>query len=496
MPDNVGAESRGSLLTATLRLTAAMAREENTRALLQEGLRLCGQVLDCERSLIIAQGPDGAHQIMDAHPAQAADALFSTTALRLVNEKNEPLLISDTFSDKVLGAQQSIASQAIRSVVCARLDSLQHLFAGTTLFLYCDSHTHRRPLTPADLETFGLLCTLVANLVRKSDLLAEKDAAINALRSRMQHDQFEELVYASESFQRCIKLVQQAGGAEVPLLLIGETGTGKEALARIAHKSSPRRDRPFFAVNCGAIPSNLIESELFGHEKGAFTGAVAAKKGYFEEADGGTLFLDEVGELPQDVQTHFLRVLQEGEIVRVGSTRPIKVNVRIVSATNANLEKAASENAFRKDLYYRLNVFPVQVPALRERGEDALLLANFFLRKYAETYGSAPLKFSRDCEKAILVYHWPGNVREMQNKVQRAVITSTQPTLSRSDLGLQDQGGPAYASLYEAREAVDREMIAHAMSRSQGNLTNAAKILGIDRKSLRILLEKYGIKPE
>jgi len=496
MTQNAGAEPNGGLMTAILRLTAAMAQQENTRALLQEGMRLCGQVLGCERSLIISRAADGAHRIMEADPAQAPDARYSTTALRLVDEKKEPLLISDTFDDAVLGVQQSIASQAIRSVLCARLDPLEHLFADSALYLYCDSRTHRRPLTPADLETFGLLCTLMTGLVRKSDLLAGKDAAIDALKSRMRHEQFEGLVYESESFQRCLKLVQQSAAAEVPLLLIGETGTGKEALARIAHKLSSRRDKPFCAINCGAIPANLIESELFGHEKGAFTGAVAAKKGFFEEADGGTLFLDEVGELPLAVQSRFLRALQEGEVVRVGSAKPVKVDVRIVSATNVDLEKAASDNTFRKDLYYRLSVFPVKVPPLRERGEDALLLANFFLRKYSETYGAARLAFTRDCEKAILVHHWPGNVREMQNRIQRAVITASGPTLSRIDLGLEDKGGPAHTSLYEARESVDREMISSAMSRSQGNLTNAGKILGIDRKSLRILLEKYGMKGE
>ena len=260
------------------------------------------------------------------------------------------------------------------------------------------------------------------------------------------------------------------------------------------HKLSRRAARPFLAVNCGAIPANLIESELFGHEKGAFTGAVAMKKGYFEEASGGTLFLDEIGELPLAAQTHFLRVLQEGEIVRVGSTKPIKVDVRIVSATNVHLDAAVQENRFRKDLFYRLNVLPVKVPSIREREDDSLLLARFFLKQYGETYGTADLHFSRDAEKAILMYAWPGNVREIQNRVQRAVITASSAAITSEQIGLDKTAAPAYSSLYQAREAVDREMIAGALKKAPGNLTNAAKILDIDRKSLRLLLEKYGIE--
>jgi DNA-binding NtrC family response regulator len=232
----------------------------------------------------------------------------------------------------------------------------------------------------------------------------------------------------------------------------------------------------------------------FGHEKGAFTGAVSAKKGYFEEANGGTLFLDEVGELPPPAQSHFLRVLQEGEVVRVGSTKPLKVNVRIVSATNVDLETAVAENRFRKDLYFRLNEFPVKVPSIREREEDALLLARYFLKQYGETYNSKTLKFSREAEKAILMYDWPGNVRDIQNRVQRAVITGSDTLITVDDLGLDAGTASSYSSLHAAREAVDREMIAIAMKKAPGNLTNTAKILDIDRKSLRLLLEKYGIE--
>jgi two-component system NtrC family response regulator len=198
--------------------------------------------------------------------------------------------------------------------------------------------------------------------------------------------------------------------------------------------------------------------------------------------------------LPLEVQTRFLRALQEGEIMRVGSAKTIKVDVRIVAATNVDLEQAAAEGRFRKDLFYRLSVLMVQIPPLRERGEDALLLARYFLRQFARDLGARDMKLSREAEKAVLVYDWPGNIRELQNKIQRAVITASGPMIRAGDLGLQDPEPATSPTLREAREQLDREMIASALERSPGNLTNAAKILGIDRKSLRILLEKYGIE--
>jgi transcriptional regulator with PAS, ATPase and Fis domain len=481
------------LVTTALRLTAAMAGEDTVAALMQQGLALCIKVLGSERSLLIAQNADGSREVLHHSGGEDKNSPYSTTALRLVQEKDEPLLISDTVGYKDLAAQQSISSQEIRSVLCARLDSARALYLNRRVFLYCDSHTNRHPFSYDDLEKFRLLSALMASLVRKSELLADQEARIEELKGRVQERQYEDLVFGSASFEKCLLLVKQGAATGVPMLLIGETGTGKESLARIIHKLSPRKTGPFLAVNCGAIPASLIESELFGHEKGAFTGAVAAKKGYFEEASGGTLFLDEVGELPLPVQTHFLRALQEGEIVRVGSAKPIKVDVRIVSATNVNLETAVAENRFRKDLYYRLNVLNVKIPPIRDREEDALLLARFFLRHYCELYGHAVAHFSRDAEKAILMHNWPGNVRELQNCIQRVAITTAGETISRADLGLELPDNPEVSSLRDAREAVDREMIDKALKRCPGNLTNAAKLLGIDRKSLRLLLEKYGI---
>jgi transcriptional regulator with GAF, ATPase, and Fis domain len=487
-------EPSEQLITTALRLTASMADQENVITLIDQGLSLCFKVLESERGLLIAEDSDGNREIIGHAGIGDRGERYSSTALRLVREKHEPLLISDTVSDIALSTQESINTQDIRSVLCGRLDIPDKLFAGKTVYLYCDSHTNRHPLTSEDLEKFRLLSSLMASLVRKSELLAEQEARIEELKGLVSQKQFEDLIFGSKSFEKCLAMVKQGAATEVRVLLFGETGTGKESLARIVHKLSRRANRPFLAVNCGSIPPNLIESELFGHEKGAFTGAVSAKKGYFEEADGGTLFLDEVGELPPAAQSHFLRVLQEGEVVRVGSTKPVKVNVRIVAATNVDLETAVAENRFRKDLFFRLNEFPVKVPSIREREEDGLLLARYFLKQFGETYGNKTLKFSREAEKSILMYSWPGNVRDIQNRVQRAVITGSGNVIGSDDLGIAMLDTSALTPLYAAREAVDREMIAIAMKKAPGNLTNAAKILDIDRKSLRLLLEKYGIE--
>ena len=482
------------LLTTALSLTASMADQQETRGLLRQGLSLCIKVLGCERGMIIAMREGGLHQTIE-RAGEGCDRPYSNTALRLAGSKNEPLLISDTVEDAALGIQESIQSQDIRSVLCGKLDIAQTLSENRSAYLYCDSHTNRHPLTPQDLERFRLLSRLMARLVATAEALADKEAQIEHLKGQVRERQYEDLVFGSSSFEKCLSLVKQSAVADVPVLLMGETGTGKESLAKVVHKLSKRKSGPFLAVNCGAIPATLIESELFGHEKGAFTGAVGAKKGYFEEASGGTLFLDEIGELPLAAQTHFLRVLQEGEVLRVGATRPIKVDVRIVSATNIDLDKAVAENRFRKDLLYRLNVVTVSVPPIRERDDDALLLTRFFLSYYAQSFGHAPLHLSRDAEKAILIHDWPGNVREIQNRVQRAVITSQDSTVGTVELNLlEKKDSPGYASLHEARESVDREMISFALKKSPGNLTNAAKLLDIDRKSLRLLLEKYGIE--
>ena len=476
-----------------LALCAALAQHDDTTALLRSGLDLGVRLLDCERGMLVARLPDERIRVLEQTAATDNAIPCSSTALRLAGSKGEPLLISDTVGDETLGVQASIQGHDIRSILCARLPVADAANDNEEVYLYLDSRIDRHPFSREHLELFRELIALMAALVRKSQLLSSSEDALEELRARVSQQQSDDLVFSSPAFARSLELVRQAAPTAVPVLLLGETGTGKEVLAQTVHRLGPSPQGPFLAVNCGAIPPALIESQLFGHVKGAFTGAVAEHRGYFESADGGTLFLDEIGELPLDMQTRLLRVLQEGEITRVGATQPVAVQVRIVSATNVDLEAAVAKGTFRADLLYRINVITVPVPPVRERGGDALLLATHFLSRYAATYGKKGVRFSREAQKALAVYEWPGNIREIQNRVQRAVITALSPLLTPTDLGISPPDKTRGTTLYEAREALDREMITDALTRSPGNLTNAARILGIDRKSLRILLEKYSM---
>ena len=244
---------------------------------------------------------------------------------------------------------------------------------------------------------------------------------------------FEEIIFRCQSFKKVLESVEQVAGTDATVLILGETGTGKELLARAIHNISTLRDRPLVKVDCTSLPANLIESELFGHEKGAFTGALTSRTGRFELADGGTVFLDEIGELPLELQAKLLRVLQEGEFERLGSSKTIKVDVRVIAATNRDLKEAVMKGDFRKDLYYRLNVFPVKCPPLRERGEDLPLLVEHFLRKYRTKIGKKIEGISSKVIGALQAHDWPGNIRELENVVERAIITSRGPQLELGD---------------------------------------------------------------
>jgi two-component system NtrC family response regulator len=278
------------------------------------------------------------------------------------------------------------------------------------------------------------------------------------------------------------------------VLIVGESGTGKELVARAVHQESPRREGPFIAINCGAIPENLLESELFGHEKGSFTGAHVQRKGRIELAQGGTLFLDEIGELPLSLQVKMLRFLQEQRIERVGGRESIAVDTRIVAATNMNLTEALELGTFRKDLFYRLSVVPLQVPPLREREEDSVFLAQAFVLKYRDQLNARVVGLSEEARAAIRAYPWPGNVRELENRIKRAVVMAHGTTLQPADLELSDAPAPAaYLTLREARSQFEKNLIRQALTRTNGNVTRAAEELGISRQALHESMHKYGL---
>ena len=313
---------------------------------------------------------------------------------------------------------------------------------------------------------------------------------------------FEEIVGTHAAMQKLFRLTEQVARTTATVLITGESGTGKELIARAIHRQGPRRDRPFVAVNPAAVAESLIESELFGHEKGAFTGAYQRKLGKFELAQGGTLFLDEIGTLKAELQAKLLRVLQEREIERVGGTRPVKIDVRVIAATNVDVKQAVARGAFREDLYYRLNVVPIEVPPLRERIEDLPLLVEHFVRQYGQQFGKRVQGLSREALGALSLYRWPGNVRELQNVVERCVVLADGPRIELNDLPL-DVLIPDHRirvrkanrlPLKDATEAFEHQIVLRVLERVKGNTSEAARILGVHRNSLNRLLERWGLK--
>ena len=305
----------------------------------------------------------------------------------------------------------------------------------------------------------------------------------------------------SPSMTSVFERIRQASETDYPVLITGASGTGKEMVARALHSLGSRAQEPFVIINCGAIPENLLESELFGHEKGAFTGAVGRKPGKFEQAHKGTVFLDEIGELPLALQVKILRFLQEGTIERVGGIKTVTVDVRIIAATNINLEDAVSAGSFREDLFYRLNVIPIHIPGLKERAEDIMMLAHKIMSEEINALGRGHVSFSPAAIAALTDYHWPGNVRELQNRIRRALGTNPGRVIDPVDLGLEDkqpimQGQEKLLTLKQAREEAETQAIRNALALTGNNISRAAKLLEISRPTLHDLLKKHGISTD
>jgi two-component system NtrC family response regulator len=306
---------------------------------------------------------------------------------------------------------------------------------------------------------------------------------------------YHRLVGESDAMKKVYLLIQRVAGTDVNVLVLGENGTGKELVANAIHEAGPRREQPFVPINSGAIPENLLESELFGHERGSFTDAYRTKEGKFELADRGTLFLDEIGEVPLHLQVKLLRFLQDHKVERIGGRDPIRVDARVIAATNRDLKAMIAEGRFREDLFYRLGVITIHVPPLRERGDDLRLLAEYFLEFYSRQHKRKLKGFTQAALRAILAYPWPGNVRELENLVQRAVILGVDAYLRPEDLGLESAGGTAepLPTLQAARDEAESRLLVDALTRNAGNVTRAARDIDISRPTLHDLLKKHGL---
>jgi two-component system NtrC family response regulator len=340
---------------------------------------------------------------------------------------------------------------------------------------------------PIDMDELRLV-------LQRCVYLAELEQEYRALQHSARADSFESMLGASPQIQAVFDFIRKVAPTSAPVLILGETGAGKEMVAQALHRLSAQKSGPFVAINCNTIPENLLESELFGHEKGAFTGAQALRKGHIESAAGGTLFLDEIGELPAPVQVKLLRFLQEKCFQRVGGRQEIQSDARIVAATNRNLQESAASGKFREDLYFRLAVVVVKVPPLRERGDDIVMIAKAFLRSYGIEETKPGLTFAPDALRALSLHRWPGNVRELQNRVRRAVIMADGKRVTAGHVELTDVlSALPPQTLKDARESVERDMVQDALRRHRGKVTSAALDLGISRPTLYELMEKLGI---
>jgi two-component system NtrC family response regulator len=341
---------------------------------------------------------------------------------------------------------------------------------------------------PVDMDELKLV-------LQRCIYVAELEQEHRALQQTRRTESFEDMIGASAQMQAVFNLVRKVAPTTAPVLILGESGTGKEMVAQALHRRGPQKNGPFIAINCNAIPENLLESELFGYEKGAFTGAQTQRKGHIESASGGTLFLDEIGDLPPSVQVKLLRYLQEKRFQRVGGRQEIQSDARVIAATNLNLQDSVAKGTFREDLYFRLAVVVIRTPPLRDRGNDVSLLAAEFLRRYAAQHGKSGLTFTPDAARAIASHGWPGNVRELQNRVQRALIMAEGRRVTAGDLELVDAAGAMPGqTLREAREAVEKALVESALRRHSGRISSAAVELGVSRPTLYELMEKLGIE--
>ncbi len=332
----------------------------------------------------------------------------------------------------------------------------------------------------------------IAHLIRNA--IGHRRAAQESLRLRETLAEVippVELVGNSAPMRKVLEAIETVAPTDATVLITGESGTGKELVARALHRLSPRRFHPFVVIHCGALPETLLESELFGHEKGAFTGAQYRKKGKFEIADGGTVFLDEIGDISLKTQTDLLRVLQDHQITRVGSTQPIRVDFRCLAATNRNLEQLIAEGSFRPDLYYRLNVFRIELPPLRQRPDDIPLLVEHFVRKFSQQMNKHIVRVAPEAMALLQAHPWPGNVRELENAVERAMVVAQEPELRAQDFTLKLQGSEREP---QTLEEVERAHILKVLEECGGNQTRAAQILDIDRVTLHNKLKRYGWK--
>jgi transcriptional regulator with GAF, ATPase, and Fis domain len=415
-----------------------------------------------------------------------AEGSISDSIVRQTIHSGRPIIVSDALADTTFGQSESVIAMKLSSVMCAPLVSQGEVIGA----LYVGNDKVKHLFERTQLELLGIFASQASLILQNAMLLNALRADKEKLQSELKDKRFGEIIGSCPSMMEVFRKLSKVATTDISVLITGETGTGKELIAKEVHRRSPRAEAPFIVINCGAIPENLIESELFGHVKGAFTGAVVNRPGKFQAADKGTLFLDEIGELPLNLQVKLLRALQERVVFRVGDTKPEKVDIRVIAATNRNLEEEIRAGNFREDLYYRLNVVNLWLPPLRDRGDDVMIIAKTLLSKYAEELGSSVKGFSPAALAAIRKFNWPGNIRQLENRIKKALVLCDQTLLSPEDLDLGAGGETGIMPLEKAKEEFQRRYVLEALERNNGNRTQTARDLGVDPRTIFRYLEK------
>jgi transcriptional regulator with GAF, ATPase, and Fis domain len=416
---------------------------------------------------------------------------ISDSIVRKVIDTGRPVIVSDALSDSQFKTSESVLALRLSSVMCAPLVSQGHVQG----VLYVGNDRVKGLFDRNQLDVLSIFAaqasTILQNAMLLNALRADKEKLVNDLKDK----RFGEIIGACPSMLEVFRKLQKVATTDISVLITGETGTGKELIAREIHRRSNRVNGPFIVINCGAIPENLIESELFGHVKGAFTGAIASRPGKFQAANGGTLFLDEIGELPLNLQVKLLRALQERVVFRVGDSKPEKVDIRIVAATNRVLEEEIRAGRFREDLYYRLNVVNIYLPGLRERGDDVLIIAKALLSKHAEELGAHVQGFTPQALAAIKKHPWPGNIRQLENRIKKALVLCDKSLLGPEDLDLGKEAESPILPLEKAKEEFQRNYVLEVLERNNGNRTQTARDLGVDPRTIFRYLEREAHPP-
>ena len=485
-----GADPASLATTRLAEFARQLANEPGVDTALTRLLDALIEVVRADKGFVLVLN-DGIPQVLKARNFQrenVADAVerLSDTIVNRVLETRQPLCIEDAVHDAQFNASESVVNLKLASVMCLPLVMRSEILG----VIYLGNDKLANLFTDRELEVATSFCSTAVLLVELGRQLDELRADKKALLERLEENAYGDIIGACDAMRDIFRKIDKVAGTDISVLVTGETGTGKELIAREIHRRSPRKNGPFIAINCGAIPENLLESELFGHAKGAFTGAVGARAGRFQAANGGTLFLDEIGDMPPSLQVKLLRALQDRAVTRVGENKPEPVDIRVVAATNRDLDEELKAGRFREDLYYRINVVCLHLPPLRERGEDAAMLAKWFLGRAVRELGSKVKGFSPQSLVAIKRFRWPGNIRQLENRIKKAVVLADKPLISPDDLDLRPEHLEPILPLAAARDEWQKRYINEVLDRNSGNRTKTAKDLGVDPRTIFRHLER------